>query len=219
MPYVSTGNNSMANKNNIKAIREKLSITQEELAKAFDVSPRTVIRWENGSSAPQGAAAKKLQTLFELMANTQSLKELIEAAKGPDGIEILRSMLNPAERLTILEKASIGSTRGKGTLGLATMLGIVGGSTSLWGAYKFLKKAYEGNSPESAALISTHFKCGVCGEQETKELFHCVGVLADGNPCRFVVCKKCIYSSKEAHAKLSPTCSCLDVPSLEPIED
>lgn len=211
----------------IKSARDQLLLSQEEFARVFEVSPRTVIRWESGQSVPQGAAAKKLQTLFELLANNQTLREIREVAKRSDGTEILRSLINQPGGNTSLDRISIDSARllsgagvGAGSWGLLPALGtLVGGATSLWGAYKILKKAYEGNPAVVGALPSGQFKCAVCGKQEKAELLHCTGMLADGPPCTFVVCKGCIYSSKDPHTKLSPTCNRIDVPAFEPVED
>ena len=209
----------------IKSARDQLLLSQEEFARVFEVSPRTVIRWESGQSVPQGAAAKKLQTLFELLANNQTLREIKEVAKRSDGTEILRSMINQPGGNVSLDALSIGSARllsggGSGSWGMLPALGtLVGGATSLWGAYKILKKAYEGNASAAGALTLPQFKCAVCGKQEKAELLHCTGMLADGNPCIFVVCKGCIYSSKDPHTKVSPTCNRIDIPAFEPVED
>jgi len=51
----------------IKNAREELSLSQEAFARIFDVSARTVIRWENGSSEPQAGAKKRVKQLLELL--------------------------------------------------------------------------------------------------------------------------------------------------------
>ena len=49
----------------IKDLREKLLISQEELAKLLDVSVQTVNRWENDKHEPTIKAKRKLKKLFD----------------------------------------------------------------------------------------------------------------------------------------------------------
>lgn len=49
----------------IKELREKLLVSQNELAKMLGVSFATVNRWENGRFEPNYKAKRKLQDLFE----------------------------------------------------------------------------------------------------------------------------------------------------------
>ena len=49
-------------------LREKAGLSIEEVAEKFSVSPRTVYRWENGETRPQGLALKQLKELAK-MAN------------------------------------------------------------------------------------------------------------------------------------------------------
>ena len=48
--------------NRIKALRRKISLTQEELAERLNVSYQTISKWETGASLPD-------ITLFPLLAN------------------------------------------------------------------------------------------------------------------------------------------------------
>jgi len=48
-----------------KALREKLIITQEELAKILDVSFVSVNRWENGRNEPTTKVKRKLVQLLK----------------------------------------------------------------------------------------------------------------------------------------------------------
>ncbi len=52
----------------IKALRERLHLTQEAFARILGVSFATVNRWENGKTAPTGDCARVLQTLQQLTA-------------------------------------------------------------------------------------------------------------------------------------------------------
>lgn len=47
----------------IKVLRAKLGMTQEQLAHELGVSFATVNRWENGHSSPKGIFLKALQAL------------------------------------------------------------------------------------------------------------------------------------------------------------
>ena len=49
----------------IKELREKLLVSQNELAKKLGVSFATVNRWENGRYEPNYKAKRKLRDLFE----------------------------------------------------------------------------------------------------------------------------------------------------------
>jgi DNA-binding transcriptional regulator YiaG len=52
----------MDGKVNVKLIRTKLGLTQEQLGKAIGVDQSTVSNWENGAS-PSGPARRLLQSL------------------------------------------------------------------------------------------------------------------------------------------------------------
>ncbi|NLF96079.1 MAG: helix-turn-helix domain-containing protein [Candidatus Riflebacteria bacterium] len=217
----------------IRLARERLGLTQEEFARVFEVSPRTVIRWENGKSEPQGSAHKKVQVLIELLQNEESAKELLAAARLSNGVEELRSIVNQSG-LTSFDSSGgwspglgswssgsgsfSGRTRASAAPALGGAIGALAGATSMYSAYKLLRRYFAEDSVEGAEY-STQRKCPVCGNANSAELFHCTGMLDEETPCRFVVCKNCIYASKEAHKKCSPTCNRIDVPALEPLED
>ena len=56
------GNNSM-HKDEIKAIREKLGLTQEAFAREVGVTVTTISRWESGRVAPHQLAVDKIKEL------------------------------------------------------------------------------------------------------------------------------------------------------------
>jgi len=217
----------------IKNAREELGLSQEAFARIFDVSARTVIRWENGSSEPQAAAKKRVKQLLEMLRAPESAAVLKEAAVKSDGPELLRNILN--------QSSSSGSSWSSGPFwssgsagitppspvvnaltgnGLLASLGAtVGGAIAAWGIYKELHKRFGSNATDSGKAAMPAFKCPICGCTDNSKLLHCTGMLAEGSPCTFVICQKCIYSSREAHEKLSPTCNRIDIPSFEPVED
>jgi len=43
-----------------RAIRENLEMSQEEIARALDVSAKTISRWETGESAPTNSSLRRL---------------------------------------------------------------------------------------------------------------------------------------------------------------
>lgn len=49
----------------IKAVRESLLVTQEELAKELGVTPITICRWETGKVEPSIKAKKAFRDLCE----------------------------------------------------------------------------------------------------------------------------------------------------------
>lgn len=48
------------------ACRVQAGYTQKEAAKAIGVAEQTIIRWENGSSAPKMEYAQKLSELYQI---------------------------------------------------------------------------------------------------------------------------------------------------------
>jgi len=59
----------------------------------FDVSLRTIIRWENGTFVPQGPANGKATFLQGIVANETFAKEIREAIYKTDGLQILKGLL------------------------------------------------------------------------------------------------------------------------------
>lgn len=212
----------------IKNAREELSLSQEAFARIFDVSARTVIRWENGSSEPQAGAKKRVKQLLELLRAPESSAILKEAAGKSDGPELLRSILNQSSSSGSSWYSGSSGTTPLGSSGITPLSGnslltglgtLVGGAISAWGIYKELHKRFGSNATDSGNTAMPGFKCPICGCTDNSRLLHCTGMLAEGTPCTFVICQKCIYSSREAHEKLSPTCNRIDIPSFEPVED
>ncbi|MDD3147083.1 MAG: helix-turn-helix domain-containing protein [Candidatus Riflebacteria bacterium] len=212
----------------IKNAREELGLSQESFARIFDVSARTVIRWENGSSEPQAGPKKRVRQLLELLREPESAAILKEAAGKSDGPELLRNILNQSPSSGtpwfsgssgITPLVSHGISPIAGTSLLAGLGKVVGGAISAWGIYKELHKRFGSNATDSGNAAMPGFKCPICDCTDNSRLLHCTGILADGKACTFVVCRKCLYSSKEAHEKLSPTCNCIEVPAFEPVED
>ena len=47
----------------VKNIREKLCLSQAEMAKALDVTEQTIRHWENGDTKPRCASIRKIKAL------------------------------------------------------------------------------------------------------------------------------------------------------------
>lgn len=89
----------------IRAIREALSLSQEELASKLGVSFATVNRWEGGKSEPQRAQAEKLEELITAVQENHDLAPTVngnadKSTKGtkkrrglsPNGVLATKSM-------------------------------------------------------------------------------------------------------------------------------
>jgi len=58
----------------IKAVREQLRLSQEDLAREIGVSFTTVNRWENGQVKPSRLAKAQLETFCKKMSKKGKLK-------------------------------------------------------------------------------------------------------------------------------------------------
>ena len=50
-------------KDRVKKLREKMRITQDDLARTLGVKPLTVSRWERGVNKPSGVVADRIAAL------------------------------------------------------------------------------------------------------------------------------------------------------------
>ncbi|MEW6710043.1 MAG: helix-turn-helix domain-containing protein [Candidatus Riflebacteria bacterium] len=213
--------------------RRELGLTQEEFARVFDVSPRTVIRWENGHSEPQGAAAKKMSRLLQILEDPDTREEMLSLPADSSRCDQIKAILIQSDDVVLYcarEPISPSSrnmaktpVQPVGFLSpiLPQIAGLVAGATTVYGAYKMLAHAFKDDArlfDSSGKDKQNRYQCPVCHNSDISQLLHCTGMLADKQPCTFVVCRRCVYSSRNAHAKLSPTCDCLDVPAFEPVE-
>lgn len=73
----------MINLNSIKSFREKLGLTQQELADALSIERSTVTKWETGMAMP---LASKLPDIAEILhCQINDLYVTIEEAKDKAG--------------------------------------------------------------------------------------------------------------------------------------
>lgn len=83
---------------NLKALRKRKGITQEELATRLNVVRQTVSKWEKGLSVPDSELLIKLAEVLEAPVS-QLLGSKIETAEQPDALAEQLSRIN--EQLAI----------------------------------------------------------------------------------------------------------------------
>lgn len=67
---------------NIKNLRKKLRLSQEELAEKVGVARQTVAKWENGDALPDIMSCKRLSMIFKV-----SIDDLLKTPVGEKGEE------------------------------------------------------------------------------------------------------------------------------------
>lgn len=87
---------------NLKALRKKKGITQEELAARLNVVRQTVSKWEKGLSVPDAELLIKLAEILEVPVS-RLLGSKIEAEEQPDALAEQLSRIN--EQLAIKKQA------------------------------------------------------------------------------------------------------------------
>ena len=83
---------------NLKALRKRKGITQEELATRLNVVRQTVSKWEKGLSVPDSELLIKLAEILEVPVS-RILGSKIETAEQPDALAEQLSRIN--EQLAI----------------------------------------------------------------------------------------------------------------------
>lgn len=83
---------------NLKALRKRKGITQEELATRLNVVRQTVSKWEKGLSVPDSELLIKLAEILEVPVS-RLLGSKIETAEQPDALAEQLSRIN--EQLAI----------------------------------------------------------------------------------------------------------------------
>ncbi len=105
----------------IKELRKKLGLTQEELARLLNVGFSTVNRWENNKATPTGQSLVVLSKLKELVEEAESGEEL-----NLDNLrEILRDLRSGrlvSKLRNFLPKSALGLMATSGMIGLVTGL-------------------------------------------------------------------------------------------------
>ncbi len=100
----------------IRELRKKLGLTQEEFAKLLGVGFTTVNRWENGKSEPRGQALEALEKLKALVDEAEKKKDF--------SVEDIREILKEIESGRLVSSLS-GILPGS-LLGLVAAGGLVG---------------------------------------------------------------------------------------------
>ena len=89
---------------NLKALRKKNGITQEELAARLNVVRQTVSKWEKGLSVPDSELLIKLAEILEVPVS-RLLGSKIEAEEQPDALAEQLSRIN--EQFAIKNRKAI----------------------------------------------------------------------------------------------------------------
>jgi len=105
----------------IKELRQKLGLTQEEMAKLLGVGYTTINRWENGKVQPRGQALKILE----------KLKELVDEVESRDDVDIkdIKKVIKGLESGSLV--SSLAGFLPSSVLGLIAMGGVVGFAAGL----------------------------------------------------------------------------------------
>lgn len=72
----------------VSYIREVFGLSQRDLAKALNVAPYTIVRWETGGTSPSGLQDEVLRALYKTAMETRQKKD-DEAAKAIGGLVAL----------------------------------------------------------------------------------------------------------------------------------
>ena len=88
---------------NLKALRKRKGITQEELATRLNVVRQTVSKWEKGLSVPDSELLIKLAEILEVPVS-RLLGSKIETAEQPDALAEQLSRIN--EQLAIKNRCA-----------------------------------------------------------------------------------------------------------------
>ena len=86
----------------VRRVRRRLGLTQEQFAEALRVTPLTIHRWETGQSRPQRAARERLQRFEEQVAAMESGR-VAEPVAGPADPPALDFAGNPQAAATVAE--------------------------------------------------------------------------------------------------------------------
>ena len=122
----------------IRELRKKLGLTQEEFAQLLGVGYTTVNRWENDKSEPRGQVAQVLS----------KLKELVEEAEEGDqlSIEEIRNIVKDINSGKLISK--LANVLPSTALGLLATSGITGFIAALSSAM-LLKRLKKENKKKS----------------------------------------------------------------------
>lgn len=77
----------------ITEIRERLGISQEQLAAIVSVTQATIARWETGAAEPGGSTAFKIRQLSVTLANPAERQMVADILEEPGGIAALAALL------------------------------------------------------------------------------------------------------------------------------
>ena len=209
----------------ILEMRKVLGITQDYLARVFEISPKTVYRWESNKAVPRGTIEKKLKALEVLLENKQMLEECRKVVGRRNGMETLRYLMSQiVPKIAEINDGTVCSDemiatfypaiKGQEGLSIKTAKGL-SGTSAMFAAYKMLHKIFKDVDP--AELVDEDISCMICGKYKDGRMYRCMGDTGNER-CGFMVCETCIYKSRGTHRKKFPQCNKTAVPNLEKID-
>ena len=90
----------------LKDLRKEKGITQEQLAEKFNVSNRTISRWETGNNLPDLSTLVELADFYDL-----DIKEIIDGERKSENMNSeLKETLNKVADYSKMEKTKIAET-------------------------------------------------------------------------------------------------------------
>ncbi len=124
----------------VRELRKKLGLTQQEFAQLLGVGFTTVNRWENDKSEPRGQALEALEKLSDLVEEAES--------DGDFTLEELRGILKEVESGKLV--SALSGSLPKSILGLVAAGGVIGFIAGLSTAFLIRKftSGKEGNKKE-----------------------------------------------------------------------
>ncbi len=101
----------MAFSNNLKMLRKKAHLKQQELAECLHVSQQTIAKWENGKSEPNITTLKEIASFFNC-----SVEDVISSEKSPRLAEMSKIVAKDVQSPVMLNFEKMCSTLDEKTL-------------------------------------------------------------------------------------------------------
>ena len=118
----------------LKELRKERGLTQEQLAEQFDVSRRTVSRWETGNNMPDLDILIEIADYYEV-----DLRELIDGERKSEKLnEDLRETLSKAAEYSAEEKNSKRKKMNKFFFNWWYLFSACNFESSVWISYKYI---------------------------------------------------------------------------------
>lgn len=138
----------------IKKIREKLNLTQDELATILGVTKMTVWRYEGGRATPSDETSVKLANLAASLENPAERKHLKDLRKTPGGVAAITAVA--AMGAAIFSGAA---AAGAAAAGCASVVATPAGLSLLSFLQTFLGRRTDDQAPDCGSALGA---LGLC---------------------------------------------------------